>query len=409
MTDRWARWAAAAVLLAAFVTVLSGRGTGGARNQLCNGVSINTDTYGATPREALVSYVESRGGDTDYWEMEGASTFRITDERARPQGLERIGALEHEPGVWRVTGGCAGNFATPAKPRPTQPRIALSRSSCDGSAFLLKAAQGRSHAPFTTWEFTLTNVSDQLCVVEGFPNVIIRQNDYELSLNLVRRGGVMTAEPPRRPVRLKPGSVAHFVLEKDACTPDDLTFANSARVFLHGAGQLTAAVPNAFRFCGNGSDIDVMAQTPFVANLADAYRLSPVTHRCRSKDLRPESAGEIVTDGLRTWTVRFVNVGVALCELRGTPAIYFHGPEVGLKPEFRHSQSPVMLVPGAAAQLRFEKQDCVRPETPIPSARLRPPATQGLVDVPLPAGLQKCDFKDPGNNVIRFGPFEPSR
>lgn len=389
-------------LLAGAVYVLAGTGAV-ERNRICAGVGLGTDTYGATAREALAAYVASRDGDPKHWRLDGA-TFEAADARAEPKGLARISAAK-TGGVWRAVGGCVGNYDPP---RPTQPRRALSNSTCDGSAFEFTAREGRTLAPFATWEFALRNTSARTCTVRGYPTLVISQNAYELSFRVLRRSGVLIDAPAMRPVELQPNESAFFVAEKEACA--GMTAGPmSARIHIHGAGQLSAAVPGPFGLCGQLYDDDPILRTALVADLADAYRPSPATARCRGKDLRAELAGDATTDGLRAWTVRLINAGLRTCELRGTPAMHFSGPEVGLRYEFRDGEAPVVLDPGAAALMRFDKRECVQPETPISGARMRPPAATGLVDLPVPAGLQKCDFKDPGRNVIRFGPFEPAR
>lgn len=379
------------------------------REVMCAGVGISTDTYGSTPREALVAFVRSRGGNEKYWELKGTSTFHFTDSRAKPAGLARIEASEESPGVWRVNGACVGNSPVPQTALEPKP---IARTTCVPAALKAEVVSGRSHPPFATWNVSITNLADTACVVQGFPTVTMVQNGYRMSFSFLRKSGALIAAPSAAGVELSPGAAAFLVLEKDACLATESIIVNQAEITFPGSAPLVAGVPGRFGLCGVSYEADPVLQSGIVRNLEEAYRPTPATPRCRTRDLTPEDAGATSSghDSI-SWAVRFVNTGVAACEIRGTPSLDFNGPQgsvIGLSYAYRGSTTPLMLARGSAVFLRLTKRDCAKSEFKLKNANLYPPASRAAFPIPSPDGLEKCDFHEADANVIRYGPFVTS-
>jgi len=380
----------------------------------CGGVGLETDTYGSTAREALEAFVRSSGGDPKYWELKGNS-FVAVDKRARPHGLGSIGASEESPGLWRVSGGCVGNYG-PEPPRAGR-SSALPTNGNTCTALDLAVTEGRSQAPMQTWEFALTNRSSSECELAGYPSVRLSGNAYPLSFEFVRRSGVLIGAPKVHTVKVAQRETAYFLLEKDACSANGTDSVDKADVFFgNNASAISAEMPGRFAMCGpHGYGDDLVTQTPIVRNLNDAYLPAPAPLRCRTRDLEAQDTGlNREAGGYTAWVTRLVNVGTTPCLLTGPPHFYLT-PLPGMKsaPALHDGgvirggpPATLSVQPRAAVYIAFEKAQCVKQEQPI-TILLRPPADRSQLSMPVPAGLQKCDFKEPAANTIRFGPFTP--
>jgi hypothetical protein len=411
--------------MAAVVVILGGIALTNAsrhaeRNQFCADVGLMTDTYGATPREALVAYVRSRGGDPKYWQMSGTASFEAKNEKATPKGLASIGASETAPNVWRAVGGCVGNYGS--QPPRTGYLGPPNRNTCGPSGLRVSVTEGPARAPFATWQFALENVSDETCEVAGYPSVRLNQNAYPLSFDFLRRSGVLVAAPKPTAVRLAPGRSAYFVLEKDACTPNDSIVAATADVYV-GMGDATShtsmPLPGRFALCGpNSYSDDPVLQTAIVSAPSAAYLPTPAPQRCRARDLEAQDAGATrAVDTAAAWVVRLRNTGATPCDLRGLPTLSIGGPGgqllgIGAKRTTTEGRlirggprTTVTVAPGGAAYIAFEKLACTQAEQPITTIGFSPPANRSSLIMPIPEGLEKCDFKEPAGNVVWFGPF----
>jgi len=383
--------------------------------RFCGGVGLMTDTYGSTPREAVAAYIRSRGGDPKYWRFRGSGAY-ATGPLSHPRGLASIGASEASPGVWRVDGGCVGNYAQP--PVASSGTAPGDLSSSDCTKLALTITEGPTHAPFATWQFAVTNASSTSCMVWGHPSVRLSGNNYPFSFWFVRRSGVLVASASPEHVNLAAHRSAYFVLEKDACTSQNGPGVDKADVFFGNSSKpITASVPGHLALCGPSSyDDDPITETPVVRDLSQAYLATPAPQRCRARDLAASDAGlGRSAGGFRAWVIRLTNIGATPCDLRSDPHVFFYGSStnlVGLKTAYaRHdgtvirggAVTTVSLAPGASAFVGFEKGVCSQPEQPIGSAAMQL-FDRGTLTIPVPAGLQKCDFKEPAGNTIRYGP-----
>lgn len=385
------RWLVAVGLLAAFVTFLSGHGPVPPHESFCAGVGLLTDTYGATPREALEAYVRSRGGEPTYWKLKGTA-FEIVDERARPRGFASISAARDDKGVWRADGACVGNYGPPKPTHRFEPR---SSTTCE--ALELTVGDGRNSPPMKTWEFLLTNVGSASCVVEGYPMVSLKQNSYGLSFGFKREEGALVAASEPQRVELRPRETAYFVIEKDACAASTPPGVDHVAISFGNTDRSEASMPTDFAYCTASYSDDFIVQSPVVADLADAYRAAPGLMRCRAKDFAPDG----VDQNPVAWRVRLAYNGVSNCEWRGGGTGVTFGNVFGLT--YKQADTPPFTVPRRGTlYLSFDKPACVKPEASLTGGSLRIPGGRGSIQIPVPTGLEKCDFKETAANIIRW-------
>lgn len=185
--------------------------------------------------------------------------------------------------------------------------------------------------------FTLTNVSRQACVLDGYPRIALRHDGKPLPF-VYRDGGgqYLTARGPQR-VTIRPGSRAYVLVAKYRCDGAVVSSSTSIRLLLPGSemGALTlhlrgpgvGGLDYCRRYPGDAK-IDPgnrVAVSPIVPSVADATAQAPAPpptmRACRASQLTGSLALWGAAGGNYSYRGTLRNVSKRRCTLDGYPRL----------------------------------------------------------------------------------------
>jgi hypothetical protein len=193
-----------------------------------------------------------------------------------------------------------------------------------------------------TVAFSLVNASAHVCLLRGYPSVVLHIGKRVLPFTITHKGDQMITDQPPAPVALQPHAAAWVLLNTYRCDLGDRAFVTD--VELDG---LHSALPRrVLAWCGPASKIAV---SPFEPTQNAAIRIPP----CVPAQLRLRAAFKGAAAGQFVQTLTLTN-DASSCELWGWPAVRGAATKRVLQ---RGKPSIVTLGSGGAASFDLYGED----------------------------------------------------